>query len=331
MKQQRCIKINQWQKFWLGTLVFALCCAKPAGAARYRFRFFGDSLTIGFLANTSLLEEIKARELRPIKRALISYHVAKWWNPGEPHHQLDKFNHPDLAWPFFFSQSVAEADHEVEVKNYALSSARTKDLPEQIQTAKNEKNGGVGKQVVFFWMGHNDLFLNLKNLETIADQYRKEMKAALTLWANGEKGAIVVLLPLIDITQVYAEVDKVVWGEKRGLLGKKHDLKCKDTWKKYLPYWAFFPKGGNSKFEEVVRPKVQAMNAVLEELAKELTPKALGPDDNVYLSPADLFKDQDFRPEFLAEDCLHASEKGQKKIAEKVRDRLKREKELADM
>jgi lysophospholipase L1-like esterase len=301
-------------------LALFLLSSKSWAVSSINAFFLGDSITAGFIADTSLVEEVKRRSLRPIKWRLITYHVAKWWNPDEPHHQLDKLNHPDLAWPVILAERVSDRDLEITVSNFAVSSAVTKELKSQIAAAKkDERFKKKGMKSVFIWIGHNDLLDNLENEAAIAERFQREMTDAISKLAKGEKEITIYLLPIVDLTEVYAAIDDYVWETKKRLGRRPRERRCRETWNRYFPYWRFFPRHGREQeFDDVVKPKIKNMNGALGAIEKNAAEGAFGAARVVYLEG--LFKDKKMVPEHFAKDCFHPSERGQEMIADLVFD-----------
>lgn len=272
------------------------------GATGVRIETYGDSLTAGFLAHTSLTQPPALPELSELLGKLAFGFLQK---DRELMKQLEA---PEKAWPYFVTEELKAHGKEIlSLKNYAISGSRSAALSEQVP---------VGEKVAeptwaFFFIGHNDL-CHVKGAEAeLIAQYEKNLKQALNEWEKNHSNSIVFLIPTSPVYQLYPVLDNYVWLEN-----DQKSFKCQDSWTKYFPYCpSFYVRYKKGELESYLKPRGEAINQSLRQMAEGRNEK--GPNGNRYFYleaqwPLPL------QPEYFATDCYHIAGPGQKIFAHHI-------------
>ena len=258
---------------------------------------YGDSLTAGFLSGTNVTAAPPLDVLSKIWSDLVMFKMSGDRKYLAPHHRAD------LAWPAQLAKSWKTGGINVSVKNYAVSEDRTKDLLQQLKGARPTEHAAS-----FFFIGHNDLCDNNDSPEAIGAQFAKEYGAALKAWDEKNHGATAYLVPVGDIYRVYKLLEGVVWHNRSG-----RSYRCDDSWTKFFPYCTSYYKMLKAgTLEETLAPRINAMNAALENLAKDWTKNS---KRNRFKSITNM-QAKPYEKDYFAVDCFHLSDVGQAAIAE---------------
>jgi lysophospholipase L1-like esterase len=263
---------------------------------------YGDSLTAGFLANTSLTQPPALEELSKILGNLAFGFLQK------DRELLRKFEATDKAWPSFFSEELrAHGKHILSVNNFAVSGSRSAALLDQV----NQEGQSSGPTWAFFFIGHNDL-CHVKGDETaLVTQYRANLNQALDEWEKKHTESTVFLIPTSPIHQLYPVLEDFVWLEN-----EQKSFKCQDSWTKYFPYCtSFYIRYKKGELESYLKPRGEAINESLKEIAQQRNLKSENQNRFFYLEAQWPFP---LKPEYFAMDCYHIAEPGQKIFAHNI-------------
>jgi len=273
-----------------------------AGADTVTLETYGDSLTAGFLANTLLTNPPPISELSKTLQNLAFAFLQK------DRTLLKQFESNENAWPYFFAKNLAREGIVVsEVVNLAISGSRSSEIPRQV------KQRGVSSAHTWalFFVGHNDLCHVPGDSTVLTQQFQEHLNAAMEEWEKNHEGSNVFLIPAAPIYELYPVLDNYTWFES-----EKKSFKCQDAWTKYFPYCAhFFQRYKKGELESYLKPRTQALNSSLEEIAKKWDSKSSGKNTYRFLEaqwPSPL------RPELFAMDCYHIAAPGQQIFAENI-------------
>jgi len=268
---------------------------------------YGDSLTAGFLANTSLKAPPEISELSGLLEELAFAFIEK------DREQIKKFEANDKAWPFFLSEILKKDGKGVaDLQNLAVSGSRSGGILSQVQ--------GIGPSEkltwAFFFVGHNDL-CHIKGSEAeLVQQFNDHMNEALTEWEKKHKNSVVFLIPAGPVYQLYPVLDNYVWFES-----EQKTFRCQDAWTKYFPYCApFYLRYKRGELESYLKPRAESLNQTLPRLAEQWMKKSERGNQYFYLNaqwPLPL------QPEYFALDCYHIAEEGQRIFARNIWDAIK--------
>jgi lysophospholipase L1-like esterase len=267
---------------------------------------FGDSLTAGFLSNTRVVQASPLFEVSRIVSDLAAYrffHDTKF---------LKQHQDPTWAWPQRLAERIAPEGEKIEVRNYAVSGAFTRDLLTQVSNAPKAVQGTWS----FFLIGHNDLCGNHATPDSIAETFKSLYRKALAAWDQNHQGAVGFLVPVGAIYRVYQALDGYVWHQS-----SKGALSCRDSWRPYFPYCPSYAHlQANHQLEAFLAPKIEAMNHALGDLVDEWNKKS-SRNRFLYLSGV---HDKSYEPKYFAVDCFHLSPEGQEELSKSVQETIER-------
>jgi lysophospholipase L1-like esterase len=287
----------------LTTIVCFYVSALASETGVTKIEAFGDSLSAGFLSNTKVVEAPPLPELSRIVSDLAAYKLFHNLNYLKPHQNAA------WAWPQRLSELLASGGGKIEVLNYAVSGAFTKDLSQEVKEAPSAEESWS-----FFFIGHNDLCRNAAPPETVAKKFKESYQKALTEWDAKHKNAVGFIVPVGDIHRVYAALEGYVWHQSKGA-----KLSCWDSWSLYFPYCPSYAKLQRThQLEGFLAPRIQAMNSALSDMVNEWNHKSL---QNRFLF-LDGVHDRDYEPRLFAVDCFHLSSQGQEALATSVYETL---------
>lgn len=284
-------------------LSFAFAVAEPL-----KLEAFGDSLTAGFLSDTSLVNPKPFSELGPLLQELAFGFIQK------DRSILKKYEANEKAWPHLLSKLLERNGIEVsEVKNLAISGSRSSGILDQVRS-----EGKVTQPAwAFFFVGHNDL-CHVKGEESeLVAGYQNHLEKALLEWENNHNNSVVFLIPTGPIHQLYPVLENTPWTSSSSKV-----FQCQDAWMKYFPYCpSFYIRYKRGELESYLRPRGEALNRTLENMAEVAQKQTQKNNRYFYLEsgwPLPL------RPEYFALDCYHIAEAGQKVFAQNVYDALRK-------
>jgi len=288
--------------------VIGVCLASFGSAQPLRMETFGDSLTAGFLADTSLRETKPFSELGPLLEEIAFGFIQK------DRTIIQKYEAHEKAWPHFLAELLRQSGEEVsEINNFAVSGSRSSGMLDQVKS-----RGKVTSPVwAFFFVGHNDLCHVKSDEAQLVEQYRRHLEQALQEWERNHQDSVAFLIPVGPIHQLYPVLENHTWLTSAGKV-----FYCQDAWMKYFPYCpSFYVRYKRGELENYLKPRVDAMNQGLEALAQSLEKRS--PKNNAYLYlesewPLPLM------PDYFALDCYHIAGPGQRVFAKNVYEALKK-------
>lgn len=263
---------------------------------------FGDSLTAGALAKTSVMG-LTPGTVSKILSDLSMYSLTSDLKYIKPYGSFED------AWPAYLRYLLATQGETVQVNNFASIGEKTFGLESQVNSVLYSGDKEIS---AFFFIGHNDLCTELnKSPEVIAKQFVRYYRRALTRWDKTHFGSKAYILPVGNVDQVFQRLKGYVWYENSN--GQK--FSCDDSWRVYFPYCRCFHElMKQGKLNEVVSSRIEAMNSVLETLVKEWA-KLSNRNEYVFLKS---LLNVDYIPQYFAADCFHMSRMGQKQMANAI-------------
>jgi hypothetical protein len=279
--------------FWLGLLflVPGLAVAAPG----HRIETYGDSLTAGFLSETSLLSPPPLKEISGIVSDLIMYRLTEQDEYLASHHA------PKRAWPYQLAEHLRQDGSIVDLQNKAISGTAAVDLVNQLVAPSADATA-------FFFTGHNDLCENPEPVDELIAHFEVEYDSALAKWDASHTGSTAYLMPVSRIDQVYDTMRGHVWYQ-----GKQGQYSCEDNWKKFFPYCpSFYRMLKEGKLEAFIVARSDAMNLALQRLVEKWNRAS---KSNTFLF---LTMEVKFTKEFFSVDCYHLGKGGQAWLGEAV-------------
>lgn len=287
-------------------LLLIFCCFVVVGSKGFtqslRIETYGDSLTAGFLSETSLTNPPPMSELGQMMGEIAFGFIQKDRNI------ISKYEFPESSWPYFLTEELKNRGKQIEeLHNLAVSGSKSAGVLEQIQKA-----GVVEKNTwAFLFVGHNDLCHVKGEVQVLIEHFRKNLEASLADWEKNHQGSILFLLPTSPIQQLYPVLNDYPWLET-----SKRSFKCQDAWNKYFPYCpSFYVRFKKGDLENYLKPRGEALSRELEKIAHEWTQKTERGNRYLFLEaqwPLPL------RPEYFAMDCYHIAKPGQKIFADNI-------------
>lgn len=288
-------------------LLVCACLFPVLTFASEHIEVYGDSISAGFLSRTRVTAAPPLSEVGVTISNLAMYLMDREKNK----HYVDKEHAPDLAWPALVAKEIDPAG-PVKLYNNAVSSSRAWEMAGQVRSNK----APAGKTRAFFFIGHNDLCNNLDTPKNIAAAFGNEMDDALRLWDAAHSDSVAYLVPVADIHRVYKALDGFIWHR-----GTKKNYTCMDSWTKFFPYCAsHYAKFKVGALDTYMVPRLDAMNDMLDARALAWSKKSTK-NRFVYLKNA---HDTPYLKEFFAVDCFHMSPEGQRQIADRVLEMLRK-------
>ena len=263
---------------------------------------FGDSLTAGFLADTSLIHPKPFSDLGPLLQELAFGFIQK------DREVLKKYEANHKAWPHFLSELLRARGIELtEVANLAISGSRSSAVDEQVK----RRGKILEPSWSFFFIGHNDLCHVKGEEEKLVGQYQINLEKALREWDKNHTQSVAFLIPTGPIHQLYPVLEDTPW-----ISSSSKVFYCQDAWMKYFPYCpSFYIRYKRGELENYLKPRGEAMNRSLEKIADSVNKESLNANRYVFLEsgwPLPLQR------EYFALDCYHIAEAGQQKFAQNV-------------
>ncbi|NBX75902.1 MAG: hypothetical protein EBQ92_05065 [Proteobacteria bacterium] len=289
--------------FW-GVLFFSLV---GFSSESIRMETYGDSLTAGFLANTSLKKSLELSEMSALLEKLAFGFLQK------NRELLKEFEANDKAWPYFLSESLKEeGKHISDLMNLAISGSKSSGLLSQVQMA-----GGTQRYTwAFFFIGHNDLCHVKGDESALIHQFDEHLSAALTEWDKNHQNSVLFLIPTSPIYQLYPVLENYIWFQS-----EQKTFRCQDAWTKYFPYCApFYLRYKKGELESYLKPRADSLNQSLSHMAHQWGKKTERGNRFFYLEaqwPLPL------QPEYFALDCYHIAEEGQRIFARNILNAIK--------
>jgi len=263
---------------------------------------FGDSITAGLLSYTNATDNNDLKVVSKILSELVMFKLTK-----NRDYLINHEKH-ELAWPQLLANRLTKSDVNFEIRNYALSGARSDLLPEEVEHAKVVKEDETA--IAFFFIGHNDLCHHKGTPEELASEYMLNFNKAVEAWDKKHKGAKAFFVSIAEIQRIYPLLDGQTWYESgRGR------YRCNDSWEKLFPYClSFYKKYQQGTLNDYLSPRVETINNSLDQMASEWKAKS---SRNQYFHIG-MDSKADFKNNFFAVDCYHLSTEGQKFISDQV-------------
>jgi len=292
--------------FWVRFLV-CLIASFPSLGKAWIVEAYGDSLTAGFLAHTSLTEPLKRDELSSLLEELAFGFIQK------DRKVLKGFESNEDAWPYFLTQQLREAGLNLEETfNLAVSGSKSAGIPEQVASRENIQD----PVLAFFFVGHNDLCHVKGSEEKLVSQFNKHLKHSLSVWSKNHRNSIVFVIPTGPIQKLYPALENHIWFES-----EKKSFRCQDAWMKYFPYCpSFYIRHRRGELENYLTNRGAALNKSLQTLVLEQSREDVSRNRYFYLEaqwPLPL------KPDYFAVDCYHIAEQGQRLFAQNLFDAIR--------
>jgi lysophospholipase L1-like esterase len=265
---------------------------------------YGDSLTAGLLDYTNVTENNNLATISKILSDLSMFKLTKDRKFLSPHEK------PEFAWPAAIAERLASENptDRFEVRNYALSGARSDNLYDEVRSAKVEPQaqGAIG----LFFIGHNDLCHKKGPTKEMIEDFTSNYEAALLEWDRVHYGAKAFIVSIADIQKLYPLLDGQAWYE-----GEKGKYRCNESWEKLFPYCPhFYRKFKEKTLTDYLNPRIQGINMALDSLVDHF--KAHSSRNQYYR--INIPDEAEFKKNFFAVDCYHLSRDGQEFVFENV-------------
>ncbi|MFM8269624.1 MAG: SGNH/GDSL hydrolase family protein [Pseudomonadota bacterium] len=267
---------------------------------------YGDSLTAGFLADTSLKEPPELSKLSELLQELAFGFLQK------DRELLKKHEANDKAWPHFLSEDLRSRGKQIsEVLNLAVSGSRSGGILSQVQMSGANSN----RTWAFVFVGHNDLCHVKGEQAELVQQFNNHVSEALVEWDKNHKNSMMFLIPTGPIYQLYPVLENYPWMQTA-----QKTFRCQDAWTKYLPYCvAFYQRYKRGELESYLKPRGDSLNVALSELANRWNIKSGNRNRYFYL---DAQWPLPLHPDYFALDCYHIAEEGQRIFARNIFDAI---------
>lgn len=286
-------------------LIF-VCLAFGSGAFSanepVRIETYGDSLTAGFLANTSLNQPPEISKLSELLQELAFGFIQK------NRELLKKFEANDKSWPHFLSKELELRGKPISaVLNHAVSGSKSAGVLSQIQMGVADSQ----PTWAFLFIGHNDLCHVKGDEASLVGQFDSHVMGALTEWEKNHQNSIMFLIPPSPIYQLYPVLENYVWFQS-----EEKTFRCQDAWTKYFPYCvSFYQRYTRGELEAYLKPRGDSLNQALNGMARSWNQKSVNGNRYFYL---DAQWPLPLKPEYFALDCYHIAEEGQRIFARNI-------------
>ena len=268
-----------------------------------KFEVYGDSISAGFLSGT----KVSSTNIAQVTGVMSDF--SKFLATGQQEHALiSKYERRDLSWSSQLRGILASAGYQIDLPdNTAVTGSWTGGVTFAIQNRPEEKDPAWA----FFFVGHNDLCGKAGTAEEFTEYYRDEYDKALSEWNSRHTGSTAYLISVVPVYKLYASLDKYVWA--RTSTGR--ELRCNETWNQFIPYCRhYYKKHSTGQLENYLKPRVDGMDAAMRTLANQWTQK--GSERKNRFVYVDVKWPDKFQPDWIALDCYHITEVGQRKLAE---------------
>ena len=265
-----------------------------------RVETYGDSLTAGFLANSSLTNPPPLEDIGVILTNLSLFRIT-----GEEKY-LSYYKIPETTWGYKLATKFSSKAPTTYI-NMAKESHKTFHIPEQIRQVPKTTEPTIG----FVLIGHNDLCNPKDSSEHIAGNFVNKLNEGLAIWDDNHKNSTLYLIEVGDVPKVFDLLEKVEWYKTQ-----EKTLTCDFSWKKIFPYCPYFAKLQNTgRIKEVLTPTLKLMNQSLPGIATQMTAKSANNNQYMVLKSSN---ETQYEIADFAVDCFHLSEKGQGRLADAV-------------
>ncbi len=284
--------------FLISTFTFSVTGQAKAG---YQIEAFGDSITAGFVSDTSAVDAPPLKEVSHLVSDLAMYFVTK------DRRYVDPLQKKDLAWPSVVAAELGkQLGQALTVENLAVSGSRIADLSKQVEKIQ----GNVIGSRSFFFAGHNDLCHTNGGPEVFTQNFTREYTKALTYWDEHHTQSVAYIIPVADIHRVYRKMQGFVWFH-----GGDGKYSCNDSWEKLFPYCrANYHRLQANTLEDYFIPRLGAINSAIEQVVHDFNEKSTR---NRYYFLSDV-RNMTLDTNYFAVDCYHLSVEGQKHLADGV-------------
>ncbi len=265
---------------------------------------YGDSLTAGFLSNTTLQKNTPLSSIGNIISNLAMYGITKETK------YISEYLRYDLSWPFELSKLNEEIKYEV--INLAFLAAKTIDLINQISNAPNN----VKDTLSLFFIGYNDLCPRNGPPQAIIDSYIANYEKALKFWEKTHSNSSAYIIMLVNFSKIFKVLKNFVWYENG-----KIEYTCFDCWEKFFPYCpAYSILERNNLLESYVTNILDELEIRLSTLASILNIESNNKNTFTVINP---WPGNEVLTEYFAIDCFHISHAGQKFVAKLINENIK--------
>lgn len=269
---------------------------------------YGDSLTAGFLAHTSLTSPPPRPELSRLLEELAFGFIQK------DRKILQSFESNEKAWPYFLVELLKSSGISIEqVVNLAVSGSKSAGIPQQVALRKNIRE----PVLAFFFVGHNDLCHVKGSQEELVSQFSSHLDKSLGEWGKNHRNSIVFIIPTGPIQKLYPALEDHIWFES-----EKRTFQCQDAWMKYFPYCpSFYVRHRRGELENYLSSRGAALNESLKNLVSEKMRTDSFGNRYFYL---DAQWPLPLKPDYFAVDCYHIAEMGQRLFAQNLFDAIQK-------
>lgn len=268
---------------------------------------YGDSLTTGLLNYTNITEN---NELNSVSAILSDLSTFKLTNDRS---FLKKHEWAEFSWPAYLTSRLKNTETQFEIRNFALSGARSNELIEEVAKAPQpEANRNV---IAFFFIGHNDLCYHKGNPESLSQDYFNNVQRAIEEWDKKHQDARAYLISVAEVQNIYPVLDELVWHD-----GPRARYRCNENWTLFFPYCpTFYKKHKQGTLNDYLIPRVEALNESLDKIVE--TMKRNGGRNQYFRLNKSM--GAEFRKEYFALDCYHLSRNGQEFLANELYQAIK--------
>lgn len=259
----------------------------------------GDSISVGFVADTTILEaqkyQVKPDQLNVLwllSQGSRSEQLRRVWAGG------DKFSSHYVKLKERLAELKKPSD--VELYNVARAGAKTPELKTQITALAAQMLLKPKQKLIYvtLFMGSNDVCDGKSS-----DEINKNLSRALSRLNRLQDSRIVVLL--VNLLPIYQLSDPKI-ANYPALAG----LTCQAEQVEHFKFCNSFIKPATQEEAEGNRKLIESANVGISDLAGSQDFKNLRIINGKSLSQADLL------PEMLAIDCFHPNQDGQQAISE---------------
>ena len=263
---------------------------------------YGDSLTAGLLDYTNINGKNELEKVSSILSDLTMFKLT------QDRSFLKKHERAEYSWPNLLAQKLTGGSSNIEIRNYALTGARTNALMEEVKKATTTTD--ADDVIAFFFIGHNDLCHTKGSAEELKSEFTSNFFSALRDWDRKHLGARAYLISVAEVQYLYPVLDGITWYD-----GPKAKYRCNENWENLFPYCpAFYKKYKEGSLNEYLNPRIKEINDSLTEIVDTMKTES---QRNQYFR-VEMTPGAHFKSDFFAVDCYHLSSQGQSFVADQI-------------
>jgi lysophospholipase L1-like esterase len=268
---------------------------------------YGDSITAGLFDYTNITENNELSYVSAILSDLSSFKLTK------DRTFLKKHEQSEFSWPTYLTSRLKDSETQFEIRNFALSGAKSDGLMEEVTNApKPEANRNV---IAFFFIGHNDLCHHKGSVENLGQEYLTNVQTAIEEWDKKHQDARAYLVSVAEVQNIYPILDEFVWHD-----GPRARYRCNENWKHFFPYCpAFYNRHKQGTLNSYVAPRLEAVNGSLDKIVETMK-RSSGRNQYFRVNKS---SGTELKKEYFAVDCYHLSRNGQDFLAEQIYEAIK--------